>query len=138
MDNAMGAMLRAHRKANGLTQREVADAAGIDFTYLSKIENGRLRFPPSDATIERLAGIVGCEPLTLLEASGKLIKVRVEDLLRCRRIEAGSVRLLLALAEETVRVKMEMHRETIDAAQALSVIIEPIAAPPLARTEEGG
>jgi len=33
------AVLLGIRKKDGLTQRQLADALGIDFTYLSKIEN---------------------------------------------------------------------------------------------------
>ena len=50
----LGTRLRALRRAAGLTQAELADAAGIDHTYLSKIEHGAVE-PPSVATLRRMA-----------------------------------------------------------------------------------
>jgi transcriptional regulator with XRE-family HTH domain len=40
-----GERLRELRKAKGLNQKELADKVGIDFTYLSKLENGRRSSP---------------------------------------------------------------------------------------------
>lgn len=53
--------LRLARRAKGLTLRQLADLVGVDFTYLSKLENDRLA-PPSDATIERLSSTLGVPP----------------------------------------------------------------------------
>src|SRR5712692_1841038 len=50
-----GVRIRALRRKSGLTQRALASAAGVDFTYLSKIENGRLEHLPSVKTIRQLA-----------------------------------------------------------------------------------
>jgi HTH-type transcriptional regulator, competence development regulator len=43
-----------HRKRAGLTQRQLADHMGVDFTYISKIEADRTP-PPALETIERAA-----------------------------------------------------------------------------------
>jgi HTH-type transcriptional regulator, competence development regulator len=42
------------RKLKGISQRRLAASLGIDFTYLSKLENGRAE-PPSEETIRNLA-----------------------------------------------------------------------------------
>lgn len=47
-----GELLRSDRKNSGLSQRELAKKVGVDFTYISKIENGKLE--PSLAT----AGVI--------------------------------------------------------------------------------
>jgi transcriptional regulator with XRE-family HTH domain len=39
-----GGRVRELRRAKNLTLREVASKVDIDFTYLSKIENGKLDF----------------------------------------------------------------------------------------------
>jgi transcriptional regulator with XRE-family HTH domain len=49
-----GERLRQLRRARRLNQRTLAARVGIDFTYLSKIENGRM-LPPSAETIVKLA-----------------------------------------------------------------------------------
>jgi len=49
-----GQRLRELRKAQGLSQRELASRVGISFTYLSKLENGAMH-PPRGKTITALA-----------------------------------------------------------------------------------
>lgn len=49
-----GTRLKELRKQTGLSQRDLADRVGIDFTYLSKIENQKVE-PPSELVIRRLA-----------------------------------------------------------------------------------
>lgn len=36
-------LFRESRKAYGLSQRALAEILGVDFTYISKIENGQLK-----------------------------------------------------------------------------------------------
>ncbi|MFN8632902.1 MAG: helix-turn-helix transcriptional regulator [Chloroflexota bacterium] len=49
-----GQRLRELRRAKGLSLRVLADLVGVDFTYLSKLENDRIP-PPSAKTIASLA-----------------------------------------------------------------------------------
>lgn len=42
-----GKLIRRARRAAELTQQQVADAAGISRPYLSQIETGRRRPPPT-------------------------------------------------------------------------------------------
>ena len=56
-----GTFLRRRRLEKRLTQREFADLVGVDFTYLSKVENGRLA-APSEATIGQIAKVLGDDP----------------------------------------------------------------------------
>ncbi len=46
--------LRELRRAARLSQRALAEQVGVDFTYLSKIENGRVE-PPSEGVLQRIA-----------------------------------------------------------------------------------
>jgi len=72
-DSAMtfGQRLRALRLERRLNQKELAAAAGIDVTYLSKLENARLE-PPAEETIRRLAAALGAEPTELLLLAHKV------------------------------------------------------------------
>ena len=47
--------LRSLRREARLSQRELAAKIGVDFTYLSKIENRRVE-PPSEAVLKRISG----------------------------------------------------------------------------------
>jgi transcriptional regulator with XRE-family HTH domain len=66
-----GAQIRELRARGGKSQRQVAAEIGIDFTYLSKLENGRAE-PPAESTIRRLAAVLGVNDLQLIAAAGKV------------------------------------------------------------------
>jgi transcriptional regulator with XRE-family HTH domain len=66
-----GARLRALRLERRLNQKDLAQAAGIDVTYLSKLENDRLE-PPAEETIRRLAAGLDLEPTELLLLAHKV------------------------------------------------------------------
>ena len=68
---AFGDHLRGLRKQAGLSQRELAAQAGIDFTYLSKIENGRVD-PPGEATMRAIARALGVDAEDLLARARKM------------------------------------------------------------------
>lgn len=56
-----GGLVRKARLAHKWTQRQLADKAKIDVTYLSKIENDNVD-PPSEETIRKVAGLLGEDP----------------------------------------------------------------------------
>ena len=55
-----------------MTLRTLAEAAGVDFTYLSKIENDRLDYSPGVETIRDLAQALGVGAMELLQLANKL------------------------------------------------------------------
>jgi transcriptional regulator with XRE-family HTH domain len=65
--------LRQLREDRVMTQREVAEGAGITITALSRIENGRER--PNFTTIRSLAKVFGLSPQEMrrIILSGQLI-----------------------------------------------------------------
>jgi len=69
--NDFGNILREKRRAAGLSQRQFADKAGVDFSYVSKLENGRLA-PPAGDTIVRFSGLLGCPAEELFAAAKKM------------------------------------------------------------------
>jgi transcriptional regulator with XRE-family HTH domain len=66
-----GERLRQLRRAQHMNQRTLAARVGIDFTYLSKIENGRMD-PPSAETIVKLAQALSANPDELLLLAHKV------------------------------------------------------------------
>ena len=52
--------LRSLRKEAKWSQRELADRVGVDFTYLSKIENSRVE-PPSETVLKKIAAVFSGE-----------------------------------------------------------------------------
>ena len=69
-----GQRLRQIRKDRGLTLRQLAGEVGVDFTYLSKIENERVTYTPAVETIRDLAEILKVDCLELLRLANKLPK----------------------------------------------------------------
>lgn len=77
-----GERIRELRKAKNLGQRAIADTVGVSFTYISKVENGKLDFGdyPSEELIRKLAEALGVEADELLLLAKKIpeeIKSRV-------------------------------------------------------------
>jgi len=66
-----GTLLRQARRAAGFTQRQLANAADVDFSYISKLENDHMP-PPAADTIVRLCRAMKVSPESLLAATGKL------------------------------------------------------------------
>ena len=67
-----GERLRQLRKERGLTLRDLAEAVGVDFTYLSKMENEKAGYLPGADTIRALAEALDADPLELLELANKV------------------------------------------------------------------
>src|SRR5438552_3059333 len=79
-----GEKVRELRQAKRLTLRDVASKVAINFTYLSKIENGKLDFSdyPSEKLIRKLAKALGGDTDELL-----LLAKKVPDRIRKRVLE---------------------------------------------------
>ena len=56
--------LKAHRRAKGFSQEEVAHRAGIDRTYISSLE--RSVYAAGIDVVDRLANVLGVEAADLL------------------------------------------------------------------------
>ncbi len=68
---SFGSEIRRLRAEQKLSLRELAARVGIDFSYLSKIENDR-GLPPSEETIRRLAQELHGDPDELVLLAGKI------------------------------------------------------------------
>lgn len=66
-----GERLRELRLDKKINQRDLASRVGIDFTYLSKLENGRMP-PPAAGTIARIAKALGAHGDELMILANKV------------------------------------------------------------------
>jgi transcriptional regulator with XRE-family HTH domain len=71
MKETFGTVLKNIRRLKNISQRELADKVGVDFTYISKIENDRLP-PPSAETVIKISEVLGSPKEILLSQSGKV------------------------------------------------------------------
>ena len=78
-----GNRLRELRTQAGMTLRELADLVNVNFTYLSKIENGALP-PPSEKVIRKLAEVLNFDKDELLTLAG-IIPADIAEILRDRK-----------------------------------------------------
>lgn len=85
-----GARIREMRKLKRLTLRELAGQVGIDFTYLSKIEND-YGPPPAESTIRKLAEILEGDGDELVLLANKLPESFEEDLLSRPEVQVAEL-----------------------------------------------
>ncbi|MGC4033252.1 MAG: helix-turn-helix transcriptional regulator [Tepidisphaeraceae bacterium] len=100
-----GQRVRELRTAKSLTQRELADRIGINFTYLSKIENDKLEQDqsPKEETIKKLAEVLGGDQDELL-----LLARKIPEQIKQRVMERPDVfRKMASLDDETLNKIMK-------------------------------
>lgn len=71
MGQSFGQRLRELRRQSGMSQRRLADEVGVDFSYISKLENDRLPAPAAE-TVIRLADAMRASPEDLLAAARRM------------------------------------------------------------------
>ena len=71
VDPRCGRKIRALRKAAGMSLRDLAGEADLDYTYLSKIERGKSPSPSTEALI-RIADALDADADRLLALAGKI------------------------------------------------------------------
>ena len=114
--------LRSLRKQAQLSQRDLAERIGVDFTYLSKIENGRVE-PPSEAVLKGIAREFAGElnrnetelADELITLAGKIPSDLAETLSR----NPGAVQFLRSLGDD-VRSLSEWRRLMRDRSSQIS------------------
>ena len=103
-----GSLLRRLRKEKRITQRRMAELVGIDFTYISKIENGTMD-PPAEDKIIRMAEVLEVDPEDLIIAANK-IPTRFRDLITSNE----QVPVFLRKASRLTPEHWEKIREVLD------------------------
>jgi transcriptional regulator with XRE-family HTH domain len=71
MEQTFGMKLQAIRREKGINQRDLAQRVGVDFSYISKVENDRLP-PPAAETIEKICKELGVPTDELMGLTDKL------------------------------------------------------------------
>lgn len=115
---SFGQTIRQLRTSRNLTQRALAKQVGINFTYLSKIENNRLEpgQSPKKETITRLADALGTDSDDLL-----LLARRIPDSISRQIIQRPALfRRIACLDDETFEQLLDsleagQHEAAVDA-----------------------
>ncbi len=73
MSESFGSYLRRLRRTKGMTQRDLAERVGVDFTYLSKVENDTPGFTSlSEETLTKVARALDADPDVVITRAGKI------------------------------------------------------------------
>ena len=76
-----GTLIKQARKDKGYSQRELAKQLGVDFTYLSKLENDSAKYAPKEEVIRKLAHYLDLEEDKLIFLAGR-VPSEDEDLIK--------------------------------------------------------
>lgn len=111
-EESFGALIRRRRREHEppLTQRQLADKVGIDFTYLSKLENDQFGQSPSEGLVSKLASVLGEDRDGLLARAGK---IPVDPLRRMAAQNSEVARLLRRMPD----LPPDRLQKVIDAAE---------------------
>lgn len=98
-----GERVRELRKAKGLTLRDLASVVDVGFTYLSRVETGRLNSGdyPSNALIHRLADALDADEEELL-----ILAERVPDRIKKRVLQRPEIFGALANCDDKTLDKL--------------------------------
>lgn len=109
-----GEKLRELRLCKQLGQRGLADLAGVSFTYISKIENGKLDFGeyPSEALIRKLAHILDVD-----EDSFLILAEKVPHAIKRRIMERPEAFAKLAMLDDGTLDELMTHLDSNSRAQ---------------------
>jgi len=105
----VGQRIREIRKERNLTQRELAERVGINFTYLSRVENDRLddEQTPREETLQRIAKALRADPDELL-----LLARRIPDAFRDRILaKPGIFRRILKLSDSALEELLQSQSD---------------------------
>ena len=100
-----GSRIRELRKEKDISLRDFADRVGIDFTYLSKIENGKVE-PPSEEKIRKMARELDVGAEELLVLAGKVSSEQIRQAIQAN----PSVGILLRKIQSKNLTKQQIDR----------------------------
>lgn len=82
-----GDRVRQLRKRQGINQRTLAERVGIDFSYISKIENSRME-PPREEVVRHMALALEANVDELIVLAGKFPSDLAQELKTLEIVEA--------------------------------------------------
>jgi transcriptional regulator with XRE-family HTH domain len=128
-----GERIRRRRREDKLSQRQLASLVGVDFTYLSKLENDQQGQSPGEELVMKLAEQLRDDSEELLALAGK---VPVEALRTLARGDAEFARFLRRLSAVAAGDKRERLRQVLESGAEANVGKLPELLAPL--MEKGG
>ena len=104
----LGDRLRTARQAKGLSQRALANLAGITNSYLSKLEGDRADYPPKKDVLAALAHHLDLDPGELLYLSGRITEADAGLLRDLARMYPKSFPILIRALRDNPAIAREI------------------------------
>lgn len=111
---SFGEIIRQARKDKEYSQRELAKIIGLNFTYLSKLENNNADYPPSEKVIKSLAQHLDLDVKELTFATGKIDLQDLEILKILLQKYQTRVPLLLKRLEEDEKFAEKVFADLVE------------------------
>jgi transcriptional regulator with XRE-family HTH domain len=109
--------VRQRRQALGLSQTELADAAGVTRSWLAQVETGGIPDPGTDRLM-KLAGVLGVPFMDLLEPDQRASIALSAEVTRARQAADDLIRALTAIAPPPPEELAAMQAAVTEAASA--------------------
>lgn len=97
-----GDLLRATRVAKGFSLRKFAELAEMSPTYLSQVEQGNLKTPPTAERVEKMAKLLGAEVDEWVTLAGRVSK-ESEEILQSNPELPALLRAVKGLTPEQIK-----------------------------------
>lgn len=97
-----GDLLRATRVAKGFSLRKFAELAVMSPTYLSQVEQGNLKTPPTAERVEKMAKLLGAEVDEWVTLAGRVSK-ESEEILQSNPELPALLRAVKGLTSEQIK-----------------------------------
>jgi len=107
-----GQRIRRRRREDKLSQRQLASLVGVDFTYLSKLENDQQGQSPGEELVVKLAEQLHDDSEALLALAGKVPVEALRTLARERADFALFLRRLSGVAADDLRERLRQVLES--------------------------
>ncbi len=116
--------LRQARAARGLSQRDVAQLAGVDVSWLCRVENGQ-GMVPTDASVQRIAAALGLdkkttEELDSLARSDRVVRLSAQEVPRSAPLVAAALEASFVLDDAEFDGLSQVMEEIIQSKQRLT------------------
>jgi HTH-type transcriptional regulator, competence development regulator len=108
VSQTFGLCIRQARREKEYSQRELAALVKVDYTYLSKLENDRVTYPPKDEVIQALAQHLELDVRALTVLAGRITPEDAEVVNELMRTHPENMPVLLRTMRDNPKVVQEM------------------------------
>lgn len=111
MSQTFSNYLKEARQNKGYSQRDLAALVKVDYTYLSRLENDRVEYAPSEEIIKLLAHHLELDAEQLIYQAGRITSEDAKVIRELAKIHQKQMPLLLRLIRDHPELTQKFIRE---------------------------